>query len=357
MRFVAESGIVLDTLWYNMMFFNQEIIEYRHRMFFDNAVTPLYWFDQFRTGKRKIEPLDRWLPFFQYRNDNYEFFPVFSYFWTAYDFEKNDAIAFFESMRSEAFKRCCFEHYLKAHASEINIDAVLCGDLYNSMRALLNLGGQSGNQKYFVDFLCIFDELVNELIPYFVACYRKMRHFHENIVPEKLERFSGVFVSSAAQIKKMHGLEEGVTLSEHTFSVILMEHLALFCKRLRGERFLFLMGGSGEGSIQMWQDTLGITLNTLGREFGDEVKWSIVQELRKGEKTASQLSKTLYISRSTVDRSLQALRRMNIAAVSRKIGVEVFFRLNPTFFFAAKAKIKVDIDEILEDICHSDVFA
>jgi DNA-binding transcriptional ArsR family regulator len=349
MLFVAEPGITLDVLEYNMMFFNQPLIEYRDKIIPTDSEPTFHYFDRFRAGKAKFSPLTRWFPFFRYTPSNYNFFPLFKYFWDTFD-PAEQAGSFFKSLRSEAFKRCCFEFFLNKYAGEIDAEGVFYGNLRDCLRSLSHLVKDGEDAEKFIDFLCGFDELIEEIIPYLEACYVKMKTFHARYSPKILANSENIFNESVREIKLMHNIGENVSIAEQSYSVCLMEHFILLCKKLRDSKLFFFFGASGKNALRTWEETLGINLLSVGNEFGNEVKYDIVQTLRKGDRTVSQLSKQLYISRSTVERCVFSLQNAHVLIVSKRVGVETYFKLNPNYFIAAKAKITLDLDNILEDI-------
>ncbi|MDR2357888.1 MAG: winged helix-turn-helix domain-containing protein [Oscillospiraceae bacterium] len=349
MQFVAEPGVTLDVLEYNMMFFNQPLIEYRNKILPTDSEPAFHYFDRFRAGKHKFSPLAHWFPFFRYTPSNYNFFPLFKYFWDTFDPAEQPG-GFFKSLRSDAFKRCCFEFFLNKHAGEIDADSVFRGNLRDCLRSLALLVKDGEDAGKFIDFLCGFDELIDELVPYLEACYGKMEAFHARYAPKILANSESIFAESMREIKLMHNIGEDVSIEDQSYTVCLMEHFILLCKKFRDGGLLFFFGASGKNALRMWEETLGINLLSVGNEFGNEVKYDIVQTLRKGERTISQLSKQLYISRSTVERCVFSLQNAHVLLVSKRVGVETYFKLNPNYFIAAKAKITLDLDNILEDI-------
>ncbi len=129
-----------------------------------------------------------------------------------------------------------------------------------------------------------------------------------------------------------------------------MQHLVLSCKKINGNRIIFFTGANGKNTIKLLEDTLGLNMLSFSEEFGSDIKYDIVQTLRKGERTVSQIAKMLYTSRSTVERGTVALQKAHVLLVAKHVGVETYYKLNPHYFVAAKTKLLKDLDDILEDI-------
>jgi hypothetical protein len=349
MQFVAEPGIILDVLEYNMMYFNQPLIEYRDKILPTDSEPAFHYFDRFRAGKRKFSPLANWFPLFRYTPSNYNFFPMFKYFWDTFD-PSRQVGDFLKSLRSEAFKRCCFEFFLNKYSGEIDTEGVLKGNLRDCMNSLARLVKEGEDAEKFTGFLCAFDDLIEEIIPYLDACCDKMKAFHAQYVQKILAGSEKTLIESMREIKLMHNISDNISIADQSYTICLMEHFVLLCKKFRDNKLFFFFGASSKNALRMWDETLGINLLSVGNEFGNEVKYDIVQTLRKGDRTISQLSRHLFISRSTVERCVFSLQKAHVLLVSKRVGVETYFKLNPNYFIAAKAKITLDLDNILDDI-------
>lgn len=351
MEFIAEPGIILDVLSYNTMYFNESMFRYRDELFYgDQEITipSLHYFHRFRAGKYKFDPLVHWKPLFQYRSTNYDFYPMFRYFWNIFDFSSDRS--FFSELRSQEFKRCFFEFYLAKYSAQIDINHILDGDLHTSLYALSLLVKEGVDPEIAARYLCQFDVVIDEIIPYLEACYEKLKDFHKNIVPGTLKKVTRLFAESEREIKRMHGIDASVNLLEQQYTVCLMEHTIILSKSPSADQTFFFSGANGTVALRQWVETLGVDLFTFGRELGNEVKYNIVQELRRGERTVSQLSRALFVSRSTVDRCVSSMHNANIISFTKRLGTEMYLKLNPKYFIAAKARLPLDINDILEDI-------
>jgi hypothetical protein len=349
MQYVAEPGIILDVLDYNMVFFNPSIMKLRDKIFAEGFESSYYYYDQLRAGKQKFEPYSHWLPFFRYKSSYCNYYPLYKFFWDKFDMTllMDD---FLNLMKTEEFKRCCFENTLGKYSGEINLDDVFRGDLSECLRAAALLSRDGEDVMTYVPYLTCFDKLIDEITPYLRALYQRMTAFHAQIIPTLITNLENLFAGSENKIRLMHNIDKDVTISGQFYTGCLMEHLVLSCRKIGENRLIFFTGASGKNSLKLLEETLGVNLLSFGEEFGSEIKYEIVQTLRKGERTVSQIAKMLYTSRSTVERGAVALQKAHVLSVSKHIGVETYYKLNPHYFVAAKTKLRKDIDDILEDI-------
>jgi DNA-binding transcriptional ArsR family regulator len=148
----------------------------------------------------------------------------------------------------------------------------------------------------------------------------------------------------------MYQIDNQYAFKDDAFSLLMMQHFAILENIVLNRKILFFFGANSIKSISKWLgDYSRISVVSFGKAFGNEVKYDIIQELRKGEKTVSQLSKKLFISRSTVDRYLLSLCDELVVKVVKKAGTEIYYSLNPYYVIAAKEEINRYLDGIWRD--------
>ncbi|NLO46999.1 MAG: winged helix-turn-helix transcriptional regulator [Clostridiales bacterium] len=355
MNYLAQPGILMDVIGYTMIYFNQNALKYREKIFSNQEEDPFTYFDLFRAGKRKIDPPAKLYPFFYYDPKSTNLTLMFKYLWETHDFSQQRPADFFASLCGEAFRRFCIEYYLIGYQNELDINGVLAGDMKSCLHALSLLNTHGNNLVYFVDFFQDFESLAASLSEYMSYCFNKIEAFHEKLVPEMIDRIFEEYIRYESIIKRMYEIQDNMSIAEEYFTIHLMEHLALFHKpAFNGINHLFFIGASSRQTITRWSDYTNISIISFGQSFGNEVKYDIIQELRKGEHTVSQLAKKLYIARSTVDRYLLSLCENLVVQVSRKAGTEIYYKLNGNYMLAAKEEVKRILDDICADITGSD---
>ena len=86
------------------------------------------------------------------------------------------------------------------------------------------------------------------------------------------------------------------------------------------------------------------------KSFGNETKVDIIRELSKKEMTISQLSRKLHLSRSSIGRYVEDL--VDEVAITRvkKVGADIYLRLNPEYLAQSKSVFVNYIDNILLEL-------
>ncbi len=188
MNYIAQPGILFDVIGYTMFYFNQNALKYREKIFSNQEEDPFLYFDQFRAGKRKIDPPAKLYPFFFYDPKSTNLTLMFKFLWETFNFAEHRPADFFASLSSEAFRRFCIEYYLNDFQNEVDINRVLSGDLKSCLQALSLLSAHGSNLVYFVDFFQDFVSLAATLTEYMSFCYGKIESFHEKLIPEMIDR-------------------------------------------------------------------------------------------------------------------------------------------------------------------------
>ncbi|MDR2357044.1 MAG: helix-turn-helix domain-containing protein [Oscillospiraceae bacterium] len=350
MNFAAEPGVMFDVIVYNVLYFNQAAKKWWNRNS-DFGVDPLSYFNSFRTGRRRVDPADFLYPFFYFNQRLYpKDVPLTQYFWDKYVYLGWDAERFMESLRGEEYRRLCYKYHLDGVSPAVDLDKVLKGDPESVMAAIASLSSHGDNLVYFIDFFIRFDEMAEELISCLRGCRKKMAVFHEKCAAPLLPALYDDCVAYEDTVKRMHGILPDVSLARERITVHLMDHLALFCGAVSSGSYIFFLGANCKKLILRWSEYGKVTLRTFGQAIGNEVNLDIIEELRRGERTVSQLAKKLFISRSTVDRCLHALHEELVVTVVRKIGAEIYYALNPHYILMAKAEMLVFLDGLWRDL-------
>jgi DNA-binding transcriptional ArsR family regulator len=135
-------------------------------------------------------------------------------------------------------------------------------------------------------------------------------------------------------------------LRNEYFTIQLIAHFTFLYKRIESSNsLLFFMGASSKETILRWGEYGNITILSIAQAIGVEAKFDIIQKLRGEQKTVTQLAKELFISRSNVDRYMHQLYQERVVDISKKIGAEVYYSLNTSYFLIANKLM----DEFFED--------
>jgi DNA-binding transcriptional ArsR family regulator len=346
MHYISEPGMIYDTICYSTIYFNRQTISAGLKL--KNEDDLFFFYERFRMGKRKVDPPQKLYPFFYY--DGKILSPIAVYFFKTFDFLTDNFKSFIEKLNLSEFKKLCFSHYLAQYENEVDIEFILSGDVDSILKAVALMSVHNENLIYFVDFFRHFETLVCELVDYLTDLYGKMKSFHSKYVPTVFNEIYEEYLKNEEILKKMYQIDNQYAFKDDAFSILMMQHFAILENIVLNRKILFFFGANSIKSISKWLgDYSRISVVSFGKAFGNEVKYDIIQELRKGEKTVSQLSKKLFISRSTVDRYLLSLCDELVVKVVKKAGTEIYYSLNPYYVIAAKEEINRYLDGIWRD--------
>jgi DNA-binding HxlR family transcriptional regulator len=308
------------------------------------------YYEKFQESKYYVQPPDSLYPFFYY--DGKSPCLISCYIDKCYDFFSDDPIAELKKqLLKPYFKRYAFNYYLGHLESDIKIDSLLKNDTEETAKAIAALSEHKENLRHFVAFFIKYDMLINELIEYLERLYQGMLLFHKKnimLLDKAVKGFYGCF----DKVRKLFNITERIDLNKQLFSLCFVHRYAFtYQKSKESNRHIFIIGIDVDDYFENAGAYKHISALTFGNAIGTKLKFDIIEELRKGDKTISQLSKKLFVSRTTIDRFMQSLRTEMVVNITRKKGAEIYYALSPEYFSSAKSVIDKYIDDLLNDLC------
>jgi hypothetical protein len=346
MNFLPEPGILLDTIQYNVYYFNPLTIKYREASFTGKERESLLYFDSFSALNRSTKPTQRFYPFFCYSLNKPLFAssPLIGWLGERYDALKDNPKVFFRSLCCEDFKAFCFTYFIKNSGVKIDVRKIISQDTDSFVWLLSALSVHGSNLIYFAEFFTHFETLVGALAEYLIECYGKMETFHSMLAPELMDTVCAECAEYEESIKQMLEISARILMPNELFTIQLMDHFSFQYKKLDNNKLLFFIGASSSDTIRRWRTYGKTTISSFVKSIGNETKLGIIQKLLSGEKTVSQLSRELFIAHSTIDRYIKQMCGEEIVNVSNKRGVEIYYNINRDYFIITK-KLVIDFFE------------
>jgi DNA-binding HxlR family transcriptional regulator len=188
-----------------------------------------------------------------------------------------------------------------------------------------------------VDFFLRFDRVVHDLISYLEKCGAAMKRFHSSEDPKILGHVAANLDANSELIKTTIGIQSGSRKYTEAFTIQLMDHYTLLYKQDDDDcRIMLIVGASSAKTICSWNEYGSLTVHSIAQVISNKIILDIIQALRREDKTVSQLSRELYVSRSTIDRYMQELRGGLAVNVAKQVGAEVYYGLNPKYFILSQ---------------------
>jgi len=341
------TGVMSDTIYYNVIFFNQDTIRTQSKLYAEKEDDIFLFYDEIRKGKNVIDPPESLYPFFFY--DIKIPCVVTEYFHKKFDFFMNKHTDFSSIFKDvDYFKRFVFFFYLEQH-KEININAALKGDTIEIGKALVAMRQHGERANTFVYLFNNFDQLVEELIRYLNKLHHKMKLFHgkkKGHYQETIDRFCSN--DNINILKKTYGIKDKVNILKQTFSVSFMQQYRyLLSSKNNDSNYSFVVGYRSHVVVPKYLNYNFLTPITAAIIYTNPLMNSIIRALKKEELTITKLAIKLAMSRATADRLIGILYDDLAIQITRTIGNEKYYRLNPEYFLAIKSVLVQDIDDIL----------
>lgn len=347
---INESlGILYDSLFYNIVYFNRKAVETRlSSLTHEKTDVILYNYDLFRLKKNNPSPPDSLYPFFHYSEH-------FGCVLTKLLLEKTDFFGdaiqdFFQKLEDKrSLKRFVFAHYL--HTFEgINMQKVLLAEGESVAKALTMLS-QWIKIDHFYYMFYHFNQLVDELITYLKSLLIEIEKFHAKNKDKADIIHSFASPDTASQVKRVCKISDEVNLENQTYSVCYLAQYVIMRRSTKGKRpYAFALGCNFSDILFQSMNYGYITVYSVIKSFGNETKVDIIRELSKKEMTISQLSRKLHLSRSSIGRYVEDL--VDEVAITRvkKVGADIYLRLNPEYLAQSKSVFVNYIDNILLEL-------
>lgn len=110
---------------------------------------------------------------------------------------------------------------------------------------------------------------------------------------------------------------------------------------------MFFFGSTSLENVLGWANYSNLDILSFCSAFGNEIKKDIIMQLAEKEQTISQLAAALFTSRSTINRYVVSLYESLVIQISKKVGTETYYGLNPKYFVIVKKKVEDILDDII----------
>lgn len=347
MIFQSEAGMLYDTIYYGVVFFNRSEIEKYAQSNCKNPQKIIAYYDELQ---EKIPPLPAILaPFFYYK---YEIPSVVSSFFASYlGIANADALTldeFIESLESNEQRlyqkvvRSVLQisdervsEYLPTTDPAAYIEAIERLDLPPDFK--LQIAFLMGNFGFGVSKLA---ETLKQVYKYIVDFRQEHK---EEIIREYEDILKNHKVEQYRQYYCFDGASEFVGIS-----ISLLNPHVMFCYPDQIHVRL-LVGIMHDEMLDSYLNNEQVSLDSFLVACGNERRVAIIRALLEhGELTNVQLAQIIGCPATTLISHVEALHNNNIIRVSKRHGVKIFYRLNTACFNEIEKQIGQLVQEIIK---------
>ena len=141
---------------------------------------------------------------------------------------------------------------------------------------------------------------------------------------------------------------DSIKLEDQTYTVCYLNQyiITYYCPNIK---YIFVLGIDWHMLISQLLDYHHVTMQSIMSSLGHPTKVEIVNELRKGDMTISQLARALSLARTSISRYIVDLLDELVIIKARKSGPEIYYHLNSTYLRYAKDTFIQFLDQAILD--------
>jgi len=347
MKINLHLGIVHDSVFYNVIFFNPKNVLTFLQVYAEKESDIFENYHEF-VKKYNIEPPENLYPFFYF--DSRVPCVMREYFDKYFDVIDGTVASFLKLLQDKnKFKRYVYHYYLEPLKKDVDVQAVLVGDDVNTSLAVALLSAiHTDYPRQIHNLFYRFDELVDELVLHMKNTAQRVTLYHN----KKKSLFEGIvnnFLSSEHIniINKNYFKDEKIDFTKQPYSISLFNRQLIQVYPKQNEQWAILIGDKSHYISTLYSNYNHVTALSSASIIANEVMRDILYILIKGEKSITQLSFLLNYSRPTIDKFITIMYDELVIKISRKSGNEVFYKINNPYFVSAKIELNKAIDDIL----------
>ena len=330
MIYNKEAGCVYDTIFYCMLEFSKESYEKYLAMTF-GVKNSLEFYEEVKK-ERPALPQELY-PFFFRSNEEWCF--LSQYHWENFNNFTDSYIDFKNKIKADKdINQKLFRYYLKELYDK---DTLILSNPSKLFFEILNLELDKPIVQQLVNFYYNFESIINSLTEYLQYVYDKILELHTNsqqIIQDTIKKYSSKKMLSS--ISAFCNIKENIDIDKNIIFISLINTYLCLWEYTNEEKHGFILGLDADEFIASLIYYKNINPEWIGKITSHPVKSEILEYLRKGNYSATQLAEIMYISRQTVNFHLLELKTNMCVRVAEKRGAELLYSINSKFFEAAQ---------------------
>ena len=348
MIYNTDIGKIYDTIFFFIEYFNQSKIEEDYKKLYDDTSGMFLYYDEVK--KRTPELSEILLPLF-WVNNIMAAAPVSAFLSRYLDFLNDDIGSIVKKIKKNSdklyqnvvdsiFSNCSMpdnKKLIPVLMPEEYIDALNSLDISSDIKLQISL--LFGNFNYAIDLLADSMRKV----------YNEIDILHENYLKDILFQFDRIKNDNNMDLYENTLQYDKQMYDATSVSISLLNQYVVFNK-LNEKNFFMLLGVKPEESLTDKYDESKAPEDNFTITFGIEIRMKILRGLIENkEMTAYQLAKYIGCPPTTLNRHIDLLGDSGIIYLSKREGLQIFYRLNIKLL----QQIKINIEDIFELLFHN----
>ena len=341
MKYDSRMGIAYDTIFYGVLYFNFDRLKGNYQKYPDISDEDFHLFYQLK--EQISAPPPELYPFFY--SDVLKPSFISNHFFYHFRFGQEDFAAFLARIETDSsFMQALIEYYLG------QLDEAPTLENKKIVQKILQLDLDPLIIIQMLKCLADIEAIKHTLLSFLEKSFSAVKELHEQN-KARIQKYSKVFQTDIF-LKGLSSMGpfQCTESKKDRFSICLLNVIVILQKGTHETGRKFIFGYKTPHQIENKNAYFKISPIELCEALGNPIKSSILMQLQKKELTATQLSEILIFSRQTVNRHLLWLFCNWLIIISKRNGPEIYYKINPKFFAAAK-KILYQYAESFEINC------
>ena len=332
MKFDDRMGMAYDTIFFGDLSYNFEYIKNNLQKSYGLDENDFYYYYQLKDIMP--EPPPELYPLYYKHRSKYSF--MLGYYYSNFKFGIQDFSEFLNELldNSKSFQQAIIQHYF---------DDALNEDIFNKssikllVQKLLHLDLEHDVILALINIVVNFDSVKKTIKKYLIMIYTEIQKLH---CKEKahIDRTLKIYMEKDIlhNFNTIETFDYEKTSPRDKISISLLNVLIVLQKGDFKSGYKFVLGWRSHEYIDIRQNYYKVTPQVICSALGDPTKITILKYLNQNEFTCTQLSDMIHMARQTVIRHVNWLLDNLFIKVSRKNGMEIYYRVNNDFFSVAK---------------------
>ena len=342
-----------DSIFYTINYFNMAAVRSYLRVFAKNEDDVFANHHEFMK-KHKVEPPEDLYLFFYF--DGIKTVHMIEFLDNNFPDYNYVAISFLHLLqKKDEFKDFTYRYLLEPFEDKVNIENVLQGDEQSVSKAIALLSSEHQEYPMLVFKLFFeFDKLVDLLISYFKLIFPNIDIFCMGKADKKVNAYEKAvdeFLNSehVDDYFKTCYINKKIELREKKYAVSFFRSFIIKTPPKMDDNSTVIIGDKCKNTSKICTNYMHITKATASIIFATPVAFDIINALKKGEKSITQLSNMMNHSRQNIDKYVTMLRNQHAIKRSHKSGNECFYEINYPYFRAAENVLRKACKDIYDN--------
>lgn len=348
MKFDDRMGIMYDTLFYGVIYFNQAKVKDLFENIYSSTEDFFQYFDKVKKDIPDIPTL--LYPFFFTDCSRMSF--LIQYMYDSFDLFSETFSDYINKLECDsAIKRLFLLHYI---SDELLVDQCFeTSNFFPLIPAIIDSDYEDQLKLGVINVIAKFDIAFSLLISILKTIHSTIEELHGNMYDNSLSLINEYNTPRFEMILRNYcEIPNGVSLKKQIVSISYL-HISLLFYHFIDSRYAFILGCI-PNAFDLFTTKI-MNYNYLNVEdvflaLSHPIKREIIENLMKRDYTATQLSELINASRQSINLQLLWLHDFKFIVISKKIKTEKYYTLNYEFLNRAQSLV----NEYLQKICRTD---